>query len=595
MTAERAAHAPLHPRDPRQLGPYELLARLGEGGMGTVYLGRDPSGNQVAVKMVRGDLSLDEEFRRRFRSEVNRIRQVPPFCTAEMIDADLDAEQPYLVVEFVDGPSLAEVVQERGPLSTANLHGVAIGVATALTAIHGAGVIHRDLKPRNVLLPPGSPKVIDFGIARALEATSQHTRTDQMVGTVAYMSPERFGPDSASALTPAADVFAWGAVVTYAGTGRTPFHADSPPATAARILTQPPDLSGLTGPLRELIGHALAKDPADRPTARELLNGLVAGPATPAVLDRQPGLRAAAHEAQVATAYQSHRHQTALAPPPGLAGHPDGTPAGPGPAADDRSTRVVRPDAFRGPPLRGPLPRRRRLLPLLVLLCVLTLVVAAVLVLRGDLPWASAGGPVAPVVTTPPPDLRRTLLITDPLDDARLWEKSSDTKEGGRCTFADGALVVSRRTVGSFRCRGPADAEPNNLQVEVGVRLLAKGSCAALWFWFRPYSGYQVRICERAVYVGTHKDADVEVYRTFPLDGAPVPVGGPSTRITLTTRDGFAEVQRDGKVVGSVPLTDPQITGGRVVLGLFTEPEQADHIPPYRVAFDQVDIYALDP
>jgi hypothetical protein len=201
---------------------------------------------------------------------------VPPFCTAEVIDADADHETPYLVTEYVDGPSLAEVVADQGALTGGSLHSVAVGVATALAAIHGAGVIHRDLKPRNVLFALGTPKVIDFGIARAFEATSQHTATDQMVGTVAYMAPERFDTATDRALGPAADVFAWGVVVAYAATGRTPFTADSPVATAARILTQPPNLAGVPEPLRELVAASLDKDPERRPTATELLDRLVA-------------------------------------------------------------------------------------------------------------------------------------------------------------------------------------------------------------------------------------------------------------------------------------------------------------------------------
>jgi serine/threonine protein kinase len=272
----------LRPTDPRRLGRYRLEARLGQGGMGTVYLGRGPEKRLVAIKVIKPELVYDEEFRGRFRSEVNRARQVPPFCTAEVLDADADHETPYLVTEYVDGPSLAEVIADQGPLSGGSLASVAVGVATALAAIHGAGVIHRDLKPGNVLFALGTPKVIDFGIARAFQATSQHTATDQMVGTVAYMAPERFDTATDRALGPAADVFAWGVVVAYAATGRTPFHADSPVATAARILTQPPNLTGLPEPLRDLVAAALDKNPDRRPTANELLDRLVAAGA-PAV------------------------------------------------------------------------------------------------------------------------------------------------------------------------------------------------------------------------------------------------------------------------------------------------------------------------
>jgi hypothetical protein len=269
--------APLHRTDPDRLGRYRLKARLGEGGMGTVYLAEDPAGRAVAVKVVRPEYARDEHFRGRFRSEVNRARAVPPFCTAAVLDAGLEHDPPYLVVEYVDGPSLGAVIADDGPLRAGSLHSLAVGIATALAAIHGAGVVHRDLKPQNVLLALGMPKVIDFGIAKATEPTSQHTRTSEMVGTLAYMAPERFDPETDRHPTPAADIFAWGAVITYAGTGRTPFAGDTPSVTAARILTQRPRLDGLPPDLVPVIERALAKDPRERPTAQELLGLLMSG------------------------------------------------------------------------------------------------------------------------------------------------------------------------------------------------------------------------------------------------------------------------------------------------------------------------------
>ncbi|WP_346776004.1 protein kinase [Micromonospora sp. HNM0581] len=263
--------SPLRAADPAFLGEYQLVGRIGAGGMGVVYLAEDADGSYVAVKLIHADLIADPEFRDRFRGEVERSRQVPPFCTAEFIAADLDHDPPYLVVEYVDGPSLEEVVTERGPLRGGALHSLAVGVATALTGIHRAGIIHRDVKPDNVLLPPGSPKVIDFGIAKSFDVTSSHTRIDAMVGTVAYMAPERLSGTGVEPVTAAADVFAWGCVITFAGTGRTPFGGDSPSATAGRILTQPPHLDGLPESLREPVRLALAKDPAHRPSAPDLL------------------------------------------------------------------------------------------------------------------------------------------------------------------------------------------------------------------------------------------------------------------------------------------------------------------------------------
>jgi hypothetical protein len=391
---------PLRTVDPVRLGGYELLGRLGAGGMGVVYLGRTPQGRQVAIKAIRAEYAGDHEFRARFRSEVNRVRQVPPFSTAEVLDADPDHDPPYLVVEYVDGPSLADLVRQRGPLTGSALHQVAVGIATALTAIHGAGVIHRDLKPANVLFALGGPKVIDFGIARPLEATSQHTATDQMVGTVAYMAPERLDP-AAGQVGQAADIFAWGAVVTYAATGRTPFAADSAPATAMRILTQRPDLTGLSGPLRDLVEQTLAKNPAARPTARQLLDALLAQAPT-------SGAVGAAAAAALAPAAPSGRASVGRAPAPVSASTRGEAPATQG------TGRV----------------RRRGLKTVSAAVAVVAVLVAAGLLAprffddaRGDDPGAT--GPTTPgqssptpTRTSPPPTKASATPASSPLDPA---------------------------------------------------------------------------------------------------------------------------------------------------------------------------------
>ncbi|MEU4427553.1 serine/threonine-protein kinase [Actinoplanes sp. NPDC024001] len=582
---------PLRPRDPRALGVYELVGRLGEGGMGTVYLARAANGVLVAVKMVRADLAHDDEFRRRFRSEVNRARQVPPFCTAEVLDADPDHESPYLVVEYVDGPTLAEVVEQRGPLTKANLHGVAIGVATALTAIHGAGVIHRDLKPRNVLLAPGSPKVIDFGIARAMEATSANTRTDQMVGTVAYMAPERFSSDPDTPVTPAADVFAWGSVVAYAGTGTTPFYADSPPATAARILTQPPRLDGLSGPLRDLVAHALEKEPENRPSARELLDLLVSGDhpaATVAALADQPGLRAAATEAQAVTGYAVVQGAgTATVPtldiPPGLIGYDENSivtvPISPAPAP-----------ALPGPP--PPEPARRWVLPAAIGFLILAVVAGAVML---ALSLRRTGGdsatpvkePVSPSASVPadPPD-RADALVRE-----SLWTASEMPSKEANCHF-DEALVVYRAGNDPFKCRGPQDEMPRDFRAEVGVRLLTPKSCASIWFRNSGLNGYQVRVCERNIYVGEHRKDGISVRHTMPLGNAPIALGAAPTRIGLQVSGDRLQVSRDGIVVDEAPLPAADLKTGRLLLGIYTD-RDAPAKGPYEVAFTDLKVWYL--
>ena len=554
---------PLRPGDPRELGDYRLLGRLGSGGMGTVYLARDRDGRLVAVKVIRPEFSDEDEFRGRFRSEVNRARQVPPFCTAEVLDADPDHLTPYLVVEYVDGPSLAEVIDDQGPLTAGNLHSVAVGVATALAAIHGAGVIHRDLKPRNVLFSLGTPKVIDFGIARALEMTSQHTRTDQMVGTVAYMAPERFETDAGRTVSPAADVFAWGAVVAYAGTGRTPFQADSAAATAARILTQPPELSGLSGPLRDLVARTLAKDPRDRPTAHELLDLLLAaGPSGEAAPAQPAELRRAAEAAQ----------------------HSGRFPTG--------TTR----------PARGS-PARRRTGWLALAAAVLVLVGVAVLLAtvssERDLSAFSADDRAGRTGTQPtaraslppsPPRIVRGPTVIDPLDRPGQWTATPDDPDDGRdpdgtCLF-DRQLVVTTYLADAYRCDGPKETFTGDQSVSVDATVVTGGACAAIWFRVLDLNGYLLALCPKEVRIGLDHDGDVT-----PLGRAASGAFRPGQRhlAVLDIHDEVATVSVDGRPLLRTPVTDPSLAAGRVELGAINDVNDGDA----RVAFANAEIRSL--
>ncbi|GII75752.1 hypothetical protein Sru01_07340 [Sphaerisporangium rufum] len=261
----------LRPGDPARLGRYRLASRLGSGGQGVVYEGYDEAANRVAVKVLHAYLPGDSPLRRRFAREVTAARQVASFCTARVLDHDLDGERPYIVSEFVPGPSLRAAV-ERAPFSGDALHRLAVGVATALAAIHQAGVVHRDLKPENVLLGPDGPRVIDFGIARApgLSLTS----TGELAGTPMYMAPELFHGGRAE---PAADVFAWGAVLLFAATGRDAFAAPATFAVVNRLINDEPDTGVLPERLGGLARAALSKDPAARPSAHRLLRGLLDG------------------------------------------------------------------------------------------------------------------------------------------------------------------------------------------------------------------------------------------------------------------------------------------------------------------------------
>ncbi|MFC6882005.1 MULTISPECIES: protein kinase domain-containing protein [Actinomadura] len=264
----------LRPDDPSRVGRYRIEAKIGEGGMGAVYLGRDGDGRPVAVKVVRAELAGDPTFLARFHDEAANAQRVLSFCTAQVLEHGEDLGLAYMVTEYIDGPSLLRYVSDTGGLPAGMLHGMAVGVAAALVAIHSAGLVHRDLKPSNVLLSISGPRVIDFGIARALDMASSHTRTGQVVGTPGWIAPEQI---LTQRISPAIDVFAWGCLVAFAASGRNPFGQGSFQVMAARAVHADPEYGDVPPSLSGLVGAALAKEPERRPTAQDLLLALVGG------------------------------------------------------------------------------------------------------------------------------------------------------------------------------------------------------------------------------------------------------------------------------------------------------------------------------
>ncbi|MEU4109214.1 serine/threonine-protein kinase [Streptomyces sp. NPDC027717] len=262
---------PLGAGEPAAVGPYRLLSRLGSGGMGRVYLGRSAGGRTVAVKIVHPQYALDEEFRARFRREVAAARRVGGAWTAPVLDADPDAPVPWVATAYAAGPSLAQAVTALGPLPEHTVRALGAGLAEALAAVHALDLVHRDVKPSNVLLTLDGPLLIDFGIARATTGTASLTATGASVGSPGYMAPEQI---LGGQVTGAADVFSLGAVLAHAATGHPPFPGDSSAALLYKVVHEEPELGPLDGDLREIAVACLEKDPARRPTPAEVARRL---------------------------------------------------------------------------------------------------------------------------------------------------------------------------------------------------------------------------------------------------------------------------------------------------------------------------------
>jgi serine/threonine protein kinase len=399
------ARAPLRAGDPARIGHYQLTARLGSGGMGVVYLGARWDDSQVAVKVLRPELADDPEFRRRFRREVSALTRVKGVCTVRVIEADTESAQPFMVTEYAEGPSLAEYIDSYGPLAPEMLYGLATGLAEALTVIHAAGLVHRDLKPSNVILTDAGPKVIDFGIAQALDATSM-TRTGMMVGSAGFMAPEQISGRPGQQ----ADIFVWGVTVAYAATGKSPFGTGDTHAVLYRVMHGEPDIAAVPQPLLALVTAALAKDPDQRPTARQLLDRLTSVPAQSPRVHDSPTQTILSQTWQQTAPPGSRNRPTAepraaagsllLQPVPSPPGPPGTAPPGTAPPGT-APPGAVRPGSGAPGSRRGRLSRRATAIGVSALAAAAVAVGVTLIVLRGHAPSegpaANEGGPGAAV------------------------------------------------------------------------------------------------------------------------------------------------------------------------------------------------------
>ena len=400
---------PLRPADPREVGGFRLTARIGEGAQGSVFLGTSESGERVAVKLLHADIGRDGRARTLFERELAAARRVAPFCTARILSAEADTETPYIASEYIDGPSLRERIVHHGVAAGDELMRLAIGTATALAAIHEAGVVHRDFKPANVLLGPDGPKVIDFGIARPLDTTSA-TMTGA-VGTPAYMAPEQFAGVAGGAPL---DMFAWGCTMAFTANGVPPFGASSAPAIMNRVLHGQPDLGALPGELRAVVASCLAKDPAERPPAVQVLRRLL-GTQT----DTDGSLLAEG------TSAAATLPSVPLPPPQSAPAAPFAPPSVP-PPSSGMTMPGAPPQATFGYPVTQPRPQKRRTRTLVIVGATGVGLVVAVATLTGTLLW----------------DLKRQ---SRDIDKKRAAQNSSSPVAGstqGPCTYKTSGVAA---------------------------------------------------------------------------------------------------------------------------------------------------------
>ncbi|GGY44619.1 protein kinase domain-containing protein [Streptomyces omiyaensis] len=418
---------------PEYAGEYRLQAVLGAGGMGVVHLAASPSGLRLAVKVVHARYAEDPDFRARFRQEVAAARRVSGAFTAPVVDADPDAERPWMATLYVPGPTLADQVRHRGPLSPAELRRLTAGLAEALRDIHRAGVVHRDLKPSNVLLTDSGPKVIDFGISRPVDSDLR-TETGKLIGSPPFMAPEQF--QRPREVGPSADVFALGSVLVHAATGHGPFDSDSPYIVAYQVVHDEPDLTGVPAELAPLVARCLAKEPAERPTPAEIMAALL-----------PPSYEAEAF-------IPSQRRRPALPADPFAPGGrvPTGVTGEPGPG--DTTTRPAVP--------APPAPRRRsRLAPRL------TVSAAVVLVLAGAGAYAALRPPARPPAEPP----AHPAEVATSFDGWQSRLQQYGQSVAPACVHDTGSLYCSARGVTLARLdpvtgevlwkrSGPVDSEP---------------------------------------------------------------------------------------------------------------------------------------